>query len=125
MRKQQDYREVRRFTRLPISYKVEYKELGDTIDTSRLRRSKLQNLSPGGLQFTSDRPAKPDDILQLKFYIDLGGKKADIPVIARVVHCKRLKPGQYAIGVEFVEFQWDDIHALHKLVTKKAKPKRK
>ena len=125
MKKDKSYSDVRRFTRLPISYKVEYKELGDTIDTSQLRRSKLQNLSPGGLQFTSDRPAKPDDILQLKFYIDLGGRKADIPVIARVVHCKRLKPGQYAIGVEFVEFQWDDIHALHRLITKQARPKRK
>ncbi len=121
MKKDASYSDVRRFTRLPISYKVEYKELGDTIDTSRLRRSKLKNLSPGGLQFTSDRPAKPDDILQLKFYLGLGGKKVDIPVIARVVHCRRLRPGQYGIGVEFVEFQWDDIHTLHDFVKKRTK----
>ena len=121
MKKEKDYSDVRRFVRLPGSQRVEYKELGDTIDTSRLRRSKLKNLSPGGLQFTSDRPARPDDILQLKFYLTLGGKKADIPVIARVIHCRRVKPGQYAIGVEFVEFQWSDIHALHNFVKKRAK----
>ena len=121
MKKEKSYSDVRRFTRLPISYKVEYKELGDTIDTSRLRPSKLKNLSPGGLQFYSDRPARPDDVLQLKFSIDLGGRKAEIPVIARVVHCQRLKPGRYAIGVEFAEFQWDDIHALHNFVKKRAK----
>lgn len=121
MKKQQQYSEVRRFARLPVSQKVEYKELGDVIDTSSLRTSKLKNLSPGGLQFMSARPAKPDDVLQLKFAIVLAGKKVEIPVIARVVHCRRLKPGQYGIGVEFVDFQWTDIHALHQYVKKRGK----
>ncbi|HTY09344.1 MAG TPA: PilZ domain-containing protein [Candidatus Edwardsbacteria bacterium] len=124
MTREKDYSDVRRFMRLPVSQRVEYKELGDTIDTSKLRTSKLKNLSPGGLQFTSDRPARPDDVLQLKFSITLAGRKAEIPVIARVIHCRRAKPGQYAIGVEFVEFQWEDIHTLHNFVKKRAKPKR-
>ena len=121
MKKDDKYSNVRRFARLPVSQKVEYKEMGDTIDTTALRTSKLKNLSPGGLQFASGKPAKPDDILQLKFSIGLAGKKVEIPVIARVVHCRRLKPGQYGIGVEFVDFQWTDIHALHKFVTKRGK----
>lgn len=105
MKKDKTYDNVRRFSRLPVSQKVEYKELGDVIDTSSLRTSKLKNLSPGGLQFASARPAKPDDVLQLRFSIALAGRKVEIPVIARVVHCRRLKPGQYGIGVEFVDFQ--------------------
>ncbi|GEM_PF-3311383 len=119
MTKRQPYSEVRRFSRLPVSQKVEYRELGDVIDTSVLRTSKLRNLSPGGLQFVSARPAKPDDVLQLKFSLSLDRRRLDIPVIARVIHCRRIKPGHYAIGVEFVDFQWTDIHALHRYVKKK------
>jgi c-di-GMP-binding flagellar brake protein YcgR len=121
VKKTNAYSEVRRFARLPASQKVEYKELGDTIDTTSLRTSKLKNLSPGGLQFISARPAQPADILQLKFPLSLDRRKLDIPVIARVIHCRRLKPGQYAIGVEFVDFQWTDIHALHTFVKKRGK----
>lgn len=121
MKKDETYSEVRRFARLPVSQQVEYKELGDVIDTTALRTSKLKNLSPGGLQFISAKPAKPDDILQLKFSLSLDRRKLDIPVIARVIHCRRLKPGLYGIGVEFVDFQWTDIHALHKFVKKRGK----
>jgi len=61
--KDNDYQNVRRFARLPISYRVQYKELYNRIDTSSLRSSKLKNFSPGGLQFSSSKPGKPADLV--------------------------------------------------------------
>jgi hypothetical protein len=121
MKKLTTHGDVRRYARLPVSQKVEYKELGDVIDTSSLRSSKLMNLSPGGLQFTSARPARPDDILQLRFTLTYARRRLVIPAIARVIHCRRLKPDQYGIGVEFVDFQHTDIHALQTFVKKRRK----
>ena len=118
-------REHRRYLRLPVEVRAEYRELEDIIDTTDLKSSRIKNLSPGGLLFKSAEKTSQNAVLQIKFRLTDGRKKLEIPAIARVAHCRKTAGAGYDIGVEFMQIEPGDLALLEKFVGKQALKNRK
>ena len=113
-------REHRRYLRLPVEVRAEYRQLEDIIDTANLKSSRIKNLSPGGLLFKSAEKTSRNAVLQIKFRLTDNRKKLEIPAIARVAHCRKTPGAGYDIGAEFMEIEPGDLALLEKFVGKQA-----
>lgn len=99
----------RKYPRAKVHLKAEYRPLSPQMGGETLK-FETQTLGAGGLMFYSDRPVEVETSLEIRLFLT---EKA-IDLTARVVWMKKRsnaekKKKDYAIGLQFVILQQEDI----------------
>ncbi len=106
----------RRFPRLSMSLRIDYKILDSSCD---IRRAKTTDVSVGGLGLcisTGDELLAKGTYLDIKFY--LPKEENAIEAIARVAWSRKTASGNCEAGLEFVKISYEDQERIANFMSK-------
>jgi c-di-GMP-binding flagellar brake protein YcgR len=122
--------EGRQYYRLPKSFNVEVKELSFPMTDANTIRSNVNDISKGGICIESPRALQDGMTMQVRVHIPMLNKfsKSFLKIyendaeqyfiaIAKTIWCKP-SAGKYMVGMEFVNVDETQAHALAALIDK-------
>lgn len=105
-----DYREKRKFVRIPIDFKIWYQTIYEEGDFT-FGKEPSKNISAGGIQLEMEEVEHVGANLLMK--IRIPDHEKEIIAKGKVVWTRRINSEKYDVGVEFYEILPEDMQTIN------------